>query len=300
MCPGYADSRGNDCAPVDMRGIPTIHPLMPQATLIAQLSDGRVLCNDRGLYYVGLSKKGDPLSELMQVRTSGRSSCARRGRAWPQLLTRMIFKRLKHLIRQIMFVFSRRRRSLADDGVMTKRKPDINVARDALKARPLGYQAPKKSAEKISYGLRRILITVAALRVIIPSKVRRRMYHVYKRLPEPLRYSLNKFVLVRLRNNRKHYWQQISEQDSQSNIIRARMLYGVARILQNFAASHGMTLTQLTIFDGPNATGRLASELRQITGSSLLPAAAAEIFSDLVNGLGRHSTPEAVPPSNTD
>jgi hypothetical protein len=60
---GYADSRGNDCAPVDTAGRVVSHNRMLPAFYIGTLPDGRILYNDRGVYYVA----GSAISALLSV-----------------------------------------------------------------------------------------------------------------------------------------------------------------------------------------------------------------------------------------
>jgi hypothetical protein len=48
---GHADSRGNDCAPVDVAGNFVWHRSMPPAFYVEHLPNGHALYNDRGVYY---------------------------------------------------------------------------------------------------------------------------------------------------------------------------------------------------------------------------------------------------------
>ena len=64
---GHADSRGNDCAPVDMMGNPARDIRMPPAFLLETLAVGRVLANDRGVYYAANSTIGGYLAALMGI-----------------------------------------------------------------------------------------------------------------------------------------------------------------------------------------------------------------------------------------
>jgi len=64
---GHHDSRGNDCAPVDLTGNVVGDVRMPPLALcLGTVGPGRALCNDRGLYYVATSKFGGILAEPAQ------------------------------------------------------------------------------------------------------------------------------------------------------------------------------------------------------------------------------------------
>ena len=56
---GHADSRGNDCAPVDAAGNFVWHRSMPPAFYVEHLPNGRALYNDRGVYYFTNSALSD-------------------------------------------------------------------------------------------------------------------------------------------------------------------------------------------------------------------------------------------------
>jgi hypothetical protein len=64
---GHHDSRGNDCAPVDLTGNVASDVRMPPLALcLGTVGPGRALCNDRGVYYVATSKLGGILAEPVQ------------------------------------------------------------------------------------------------------------------------------------------------------------------------------------------------------------------------------------------
>jgi hypothetical protein len=78
ICPDHAGSHGNDCAPVDMNGKAANHPRMPAAFIVAGLPDGRSVCNDRGIYYVGRPTAGGSVAELMANERPSRRDALRR------------------------------------------------------------------------------------------------------------------------------------------------------------------------------------------------------------------------------
>lgn len=61
---GYLDSRGNDCAPVDAAGKVVSHKHMLPAFYVGMLPGGRMLYNDRGVYYVAGSVVSNVLFAL--------------------------------------------------------------------------------------------------------------------------------------------------------------------------------------------------------------------------------------------
>jgi hypothetical protein len=90
-CRGDFDSRGNDCAPVDVSGKIAVEERMPMAFTLEGTKDGRVLMNDRGNYYlVDPEFCSLPLSRLLDNRDlrSGASSPRRRLRASPLVRVR--------------------------------------------------------------------------------------------------------------------------------------------------------------------------------------------------------------------
>lgn len=83
-CRGDHDSRGNDCAPVDVRGEIAIDDGMPPPFRLETQQDGRALWNDRGNYYLlHPSFITLPLSRLLerqrQLADAGKSLTMRRG-----------------------------------------------------------------------------------------------------------------------------------------------------------------------------------------------------------------------------
>jgi hypothetical protein len=70
VCPGHAISHGNECVPVSISGYPASEARMPAPFTVGRLADGRVLCNDRGIYYVGRLAPDGSLTTLMVAQTS--------------------------------------------------------------------------------------------------------------------------------------------------------------------------------------------------------------------------------------
>jgi hypothetical protein len=68
--PGYVDSRGNDCAPVDTSGNFVTHRHMLPAFCVEPLPGGQSLYNDRGVYYFARFTIIDLLLSLFRRRSS--------------------------------------------------------------------------------------------------------------------------------------------------------------------------------------------------------------------------------------
>ena len=96
--PASVDSRGNDCAPVDVVGNIASNSRMLPAFYVETLPGGRILYNDRGVYYLSGSGVGGLLSAMFNstlhtaVRAPSAGQGARLGSSlranfmWPALL----------------------------------------------------------------------------------------------------------------------------------------------------------------------------------------------------------------------
>jgi hypothetical protein len=236
ICPDHAGSHGNDCAPVDIDGNAANDPRMPAAFIADVLADGRSICNDRGVYYVGRPAAGGSVAEL----TAGQvSSAPRRGG-------------LRFILRTATF---------------------SAVA-----------------------GGRRIV------RMIMPSRVPKPLDLHYRRLPQALRYRINRYVLVPLRRLSNGRLQRVPEQDWRSDISRARLCAGIIRIMERSAVRRVRSLARLGIVDTDNAktvaagSGEISSQQSVGRGLSAgeppplpdtgdLPPAAAAVLNNLVQRL---------------
>lgn len=80
VCAGQSDGRGNDCTPVDAAGNFATDDRMPPAFYVETFPDGRILYNDRGVYYLASSVFSGVLSALLK----GRRLPPARGRSGPE------------------------------------------------------------------------------------------------------------------------------------------------------------------------------------------------------------------------
>ncbi len=255
ICPDHAGSHGNDCAPVDMTGETANDPRMPAAFIIDRLRDGRSVCNDRGIYYVGHPTDGGSLAELMvgQVSSARQGSSAQPPEAAPHHM--VLRGRLRH-----------------------------------------GLKMAAVSA--VAAG-RRIL------RIVVYSGIRGPLYLYYKRVPAPVRYRFNRYMLLPLRRWSKADWQKVPQQDWRSDIARARLRAGIVRIMQGSAAycttssqrhdaintgdilgdegDSGLVLSERPA--GLRGSNPVATELTQLSETGDLPPAAAEVLNNLVQRL---------------
>lgn len=239
ICPDHAGSHGNDCAPVDMTGETANDPRMPAAFIIDQLSDGRSVCNDRGIYYVGHPTDGGSLAELMV----GQVSSARQG--------------------------------------SSAQPPEAAPHHTVLRGR-------------LRHGLKMAAVSVVAvgrriLRIVVYSGIRGPLYLYYKRLPAPLRYQFNRYMLLPLRRWSKADWKKVPQQDWRSDIARARLRAGIVRIMQcsgdipGDEGDSGLVLSERPA--GLSGSNPVATELTQLSETGDLPPAAAEVLNNLVQRL---------------
>jgi hypothetical protein len=198
---GEVDGRGNDCAAVDMNGDPAIDTRMPPAFLLDNEATDQLLCNDRGVYYTADSVIGGSLAGLMGTKYIALSTLhPAAGRA---------------SIGRLRLFFMERNWRLAIRG-----KGGLN------------------SATAEGAGLRRFLrkYNAAAGRLMSQTvahpRIRGPIRRSYSRVPEPMRYRLNEYVLKPLRRRLIGKWHEVVERDRRSEIARERLRQGIARIFQ--------------------------------------------------------------------
>lgn len=287
-CPGHADSRGNDCAPVDMFGVAARDAQMPAAVIIGELPDGRLLCNDRGLYYAQRL-----FAEQYWV------SYRRIGRRILQKFRLLLYagsKLLEGPMDRLYLAFAERGwpfpgAHVALDG--KDRKAHVHVSVDDTHG---NHRARKSLGAKFRGTLEKLLSAFTSaglwgLRIANNPRVRRALYRSYKRLPESVRYRLNRHVLSPVRRLTSREWQQIPEQDWQSKIYRERVRIGVARMLQPRVTLRPVgfeSVVTIAARDGDDASRSPDDTYGEdAVGMSVetyrIPPAAAEIFNDLVH-----------------
>jgi hypothetical protein len=203
LCLGYADSRGNDCAPVDLKGnVAHDQRMPPPAVAATNRSDGRLLCNDRGVYYLASSRLGLLIFEA----TGG-----------------------------VRLISSMRPLKPADAG----RHPATGGAKAAARSgrRQLANigasltAAPRIPATGARAGLRRIFIVIRRLLWRVLRRLLAFLYSRHKEWAFTIFLTLNRYVPSPLR-----YWEfsliEIPERDRRSAVARVRLQSGIARIFR--------------------------------------------------------------------
>jgi hypothetical protein len=202
---GEVDRQGNDCTAVDMNGDAAIDTRMPPAFLLDNEATNQLLCNDRGVYYTADSLIGESLTGLMGTKYIALSAV--RPTAGRDPIGRL---RLFCMERNWPF-------------------PAGLAIRD---------RAGFDSAAAKGSGLRRFLRKYNAVAGRLMSqtfahpKIRGPIRRSYSRVPEPMRYRLNEYVLKPLRRRLIGKWREVVERDRRSEIVRERLQQGVARIFQ--------------------------------------------------------------------
>lgn len=197
-------------------------------------------------------------------------------------------------------------RSVCNDrGIYYISRPtaDGSVAELIASERPPQQNTLSRSARKTA------ISTLAAgqriLRIAARSKVRGPLYLYYKRLPEPLRYGLNRYLFSPLRRGNKINWQRIPEQDWRSDISRARLQAGIVQIMCDSATPSPVDSEPVDLVSAEqikNDEDRskrslsdessdqikgtpVATEQTQLFDIGDLPAAAASVLDDLLRRL---------------
>jgi hypothetical protein len=307
-CPGYADSHGNDCAPVDMFGGAARDAQMPAAIIIGELADGRLLCNDRGIYYAQRL-----LSEQYGIayRRIGRRILQRF-----RLLLHAGATLLEGPIGRLNLAFVERGWPFPGAGVALDGKDRKATGHDSLDETHGNHRARKSLTAKLRGTLGKLLSAFTAaglwsLRIANHPKVRVPIYRSYKRLPEPVRYRFNRHVLMHVRRLSRDRWREIAQQDWQSNIGRERLRIGIERILQSnvtlkatgfepldMTYANGAAVSDET-YDG-NAVGLVCLATQKSLEPHGIPPAAAKIFSDLVREIRHQDSEVTLTDRNTE
>ncbi len=310
MCPGYADSRGNDCAPVDMSGAIARDARMPAAFIIGELPGGRLLCNDRGFYYTRHLIDGGLLLDLQRIgqRILGRCSSFLRART----------KFLEGAIDRLNLAFAEQGWPFPGERAGAGGKAPADAASDDIQAsRRPAYQAYKGLSAKLRRQVGKFAVAPFAVlaRIATQSQIRGPVYRGYKRLPKPIRYRFNKHVLLPVRRLGADHWRQIPEQDWRSNIRQERLRIGVERILQTRLAPQTVTFEPIEMiaaysgagrnlhsdeFYDQRAVGQATVPTKHVLEPYGLPPAAEAIFRDLLRDLGRRESEMALADRTSD
>jgi hypothetical protein len=215
VCPGYYDSRGNDCAPADVTGKIANDDRMPQIYYFESQTNGDIICNARGVYYRvnplfgGLLLAFKPGQTLSTFRSLGvRRTSSRKGAV------------------SEAFELARARLQL-----LRGRFPAALIMRKVL--------------VKAWWPLRRFLVAAFGLFTRIIQAAVILLYRWYRRLPMPVRARANRYVRFLIRrfvphlrysisplfpNGKEESLLEISEQHMRWRLAQARYETGVAQI----------------------------------------------------------------------
>ena len=205
---GYMDSRGNDCAPVDIAGNIVNDYRMPEPFLVDGWPDGRILYNDRGVYYLAGSAAGVPPSEL-RSRGLGPAAAGLPG-SRKAALSRALSARAESIKARFLIFLS----GLAPEAW-------DRIARVA--------RAIRGWASRLRSVARRAVIAVIA--VMLPFALL--VYRSYKRLPRAVRYWNSRLVVTPLRQRLSRLGGklfEVPERDRLSPVTQVRLGSGILRI----------------------------------------------------------------------
>jgi hypothetical protein len=279
MCSAYVDSTGNACAPVDMNGDIAVDKSMPDGTLIGCLPDGRLVCNDRGLYYVRRPVTANLLAGVLRAGSE----------ALDPLRKLTIWNSFLQPFRFLKGTAKRWRTTLAVPGIV------VNNAQASGEAASAEVPKPRRVT------ILRAVTRQVSQRIASHPHFWFLVYRTYKRLPEPVRYSFNKYIVLPVRRFEEAPWQKMNEPNWQSKAAREQLHSGIAQILQSsapaFAGFEPIEIIDVEADDKDDDAGisfikaiyrrrtkaSFASRLEQLLERGKLPPAAAEIFENLVH-----------------
>jgi hypothetical protein len=223
--PGDFDSRGNDCAPVDMRGDVAIDARMPPAFIVSTPADNRLLCNDRGVYYQSQSAIAGSLAVLAGRRywplDSLRKVAARRRPFRQQVASEFV----RSLLRKLSRFYFGRSRPLSDVFVARVREDTDGAKNDGT------WQLYRFKAYLDAAG-------GWMLRIAAHPKTRDLLRCLDRALPEAIRHRIHVNILRPLRRQLASSLQKIPEQNRRSEIARERLRLGLERIFQVQTMAH--------------------------------------------------------------
>ncbi len=166
ICRGGYDSRGNDCAPIDLTGKIADDGRMPQSLYLEEQADGSVLCNAGGIYYRVNPFFGRLL--WMLNRGSGPSTMRALGPSAPD----------------------RQRRAFAEIFEVTTARLRLLWGGRS----PNAFVLLRKYSGSAWSALRRVLAAGLRVAASICLALIIFLYRLYRRLPVPVRASANKVV----------------------------------------------------------------------------------------------------------
>jgi hypothetical protein len=273
ICRGAYDSRGNDCAPVDLMGKVALDDRMPQILYFESQSDGGIICNAGGVYY-----RVNPLfARLLWVLNRGRTLSNFRslgaGRSSGRTRT----------VPEIFEAVTGRLTLLLGDHLPNA----FTVLRNCLVA--------------MRWGVRRMLAIAFGLIASISVALVIVLYRLYQRLPTSVGTQVNKYLLLpRLRysialhlGRRGRWLSEISEPNARWRLEQARYQSGVGHIFGLQMSSISTDATNCVVNFAPlqiSSPGDAAAfsdiKVLQMPVPGELPPLAEDVLHRLVSDAG--------------
>jgi hypothetical protein len=278
ICRGAYDSRGNDCAPVDLMGKVANDDRMRQILYLESQSDGGIICNAGGVYYRVNPLFGRLLLVFNRGHTLSNSYLFSLGPGRSNGRTRTV--------PEIFEAATGRLRLLVGDRL------------------PNGFVILRKGLVAVWCSLRRMLTAAFRLIASIAIALVIVLYRSYRRLPTSVRSRVNKYLLLpRLRysiaqhlgpHGRWRRFSEISEPNARWRLEQARYQSGVAHIfgLQMSPVSTDATdrvpnFGQQQISSSYDAAAPSDNGLLKMPAPGDLPPLAEEVLRRLVSEVGR-------------
>ena len=232
VCSGHHDSRGNDCAPVDVMGhVAHDQRMQPLGITAESRPDWHILCNDRGVYYLASSKLGALIFEAMGgVRLISTTPPSRPASASPG----------RHSATGVARIYMR-----------FGGRPLRNIKRLLTN----GLLIPPAALTAINARLRGIFAAVGSWLWRLARRLLAVLYARHRASAARILETLNRYVPPSLR-----YWEwsfvEIAERDRRSEVARARLQFGIAQIFRTPAGAHAVPSAQV-----PSAAAAILSQL---------------------------------------
>jgi hypothetical protein len=267
ICRGYHDSRGNDCAPVDVTGKVANDDRMPQVFYFESQPGHNIICNARGVYYrfnpvfSRLLLALRPGQTLSTFRSLGAGKPPPRGSLFSEL-----FEEAQDRLR----LLTGDRRPLTGDRV-----PQASMLEWSQKNLTTAWRAVRSV---LAASFRLIDGLIEAFAIVFER--------IYRRLPVPVRARINRALRVQYRILLPRFrysiaprigaygkWvklSEISERSARLRLARTRYRSGVAQI-----------------FDLPTPAPGNGAALADMIGSAPPPGALPSLANEVLNRLLR-------------
>ena len=180
ICPGYHDSRGNDCAPVDVSGKVANDDRMPQIFYFESQPDRSIICNSRGVYYLVNSVLSRLLLALLPGQTLSTFRSLGPGKPPPR----------RSLISELFEEAQDRLRLLTGDRrpLTSNRVPQASMLEWSQKTLATAWRAVRS----VLAAFFRVIESLLEAFVVVLERI-------YRRLPVPVRAWINRVLGVQYR-----------------------------------------------------------------------------------------------------